>query len=212
MLPEEPSPRSGPAPEKQESFVKWKRRDGAKFEAEFEQAKTSLKTKRQELKDMHNQVNERKKQIDTAKDAVIKKQREKDARDTEDEATMIDSEEYELMLTLKNMKTSYREAYEAHRELKMETVHLEHAIQATKTNLVQSFEEWYDKKYGHLLKKGEEEDIGETRDAQEQFDLLEAERLEQEHPDALAFYKARKTATRHTRGKAAGAGQAARGR
>merc|ERR1711959_635090 len=90
----------------------------------------------------------------------------------------------------------------------METVHLEHAIQATKTNLVQSFEEWYDKKYGHLL-KAEEEDIGETRDAQEQFDLLEAERLEQEHPDALAFYKARKQATRNTRGKAGGHGATA---
>merc|ERR1711881_58848 len=127
---------------------------------------------------------------------------EKEGQDNEDNDN-IDSEEYELIKRLKDLKSSYREAFDAHREVKMETVHIEHKIQSCKAQLVSSFEDWYDKKYGHLIAKQGEEDggAGETMDSQEQFDLLEAERLEQQHPDALAFYKARKTATRNIRGK-----------
>jgi len=142
-----------------------------------------------------------------------RKQAEKEAQDIEEEP-VIDSEEYELIKRLKDMKSGYREAFEVHRDLKMETVHIEHKIQSCKAQLVNSFEDWYEKKYGHLIAKqaGEDGGGGETMDSQEQFDLLEAERLEQQHPDALAFYKARKTATRNIREKGHMTATASRGR
>merc|ERR1712216_77220 len=104
------------------------------------------------------------------------------------------------------LKQAYRETFEKHKEVKREVMQIEHNMQMCKQNLVASFEEYYDQKYKHLQKDKDidENRAGEAYDSQEQFDLLEADRLEQQHPDALAFYKAKKTATRNTRQKPPG--------
>merc|ERR1712093_126173 len=108
-------------------------------------------------------VNDRKRDIDIARDYLQRKQAEKDAAQDVEEEPVIDSEEYELIKRLKDMKSNYREAFEVHRDLKMETVHIEHKIQSCKAQLVNSFEDWYEKKYGHLIAKQQAaEDAGET--------------------------------------------------
>merc|ERR1711879_137755 len=64
------------------------------------------------------------------------------------------------------------------------------------------FEEWYESKYGVLLRGAAEpvsQGQGERYDPQEMFDLMEADRLETQHPDALAYHKARKNAARDVR-------------
>merc|ERR1711879_194851 len=64
------------------------------------------------------------------------------------------------------------------------------------------FEEWYESKYGVLLRSVEApigEVSGERYDPQEMFDLMQSDRLETQHPDALAYHKARKTAARDVR-------------
>merc|ERR1712183_50404 len=97
----------------------------------------------------------------------------------------------------------------------MDVMQIEHLMQQCKSKLVQSFEEWYDQKYSHLLRASENahgEAAGERYDPQEMFDLMEADRLETQHPDALAYHKARKNAARDVRAKkTVGATATARG-
>merc|ERR1719333_644410 len=165
-----------------------------------------------------NVVNNKKKAIDDAKDKVARKQAEKEHTGDHD-AEIIDEEEYALIRNLKELKQSYRDAFESHRQMKMDVMGVEHDMQMCKTRLVAAFEDYYESKYKHLMTTAadqvDESKAGETYDSQEHFDLLEADRLEQQHPDALAFYKARKNATRNIQQKPAGATAmrvAARGR
>lgn len=206
------------APDKQVAFSDWKAKEGKAFEEEFESTRSQLKTKKAELKDTMNVVNNKKKAIDDAKDKVARKQAEKEHTGDHD-AEIIDEEEYALIRNLKELKQSYRDAFESHRQMKMDVMGVEHDMQMCKTRLVAAFEDYYESKYKHLMTTAadqvDESKAGETYDSQEHFDLLEADRLEQQHPDALAFYKARKNATRNIRQKAPGASAmrvAARGR
>lgn len=196
-------------PEKQQVFSEWKTREGASFEEAFEANRRELKEKKVEMKESLQAANARKHQIDEAKERVARKQAER--REQEDAARdeeFIDEEEYSLHQNLKELKQQYRTAFETHRLAKMQVMQLEHQMQQCKAKLVQSFEEWFDQKYGHLAEAAENvvaerEKQGERFDPQEQFDMMAAERLETQHPDALAYHMARKNAARDIRQKKA---------
>lgn len=194
------------APDRQTAFSDWKAKEGKPLEEDFDTNRQQLKEKKQELKDTMNIVNTKKKEIDDAKEKVQRKQAEKDqAGDTDTD--VVDEEYFALIRNLKELKQAYRDAFESHKVAKREVMQIEHNMQMCKQNLVASFEEYYDQKYKHLTQANRVEDdarAGEAFDSQEQFDLLEADRLEQQHPDALAFYKAKKTASRSTRQKPPG--------
>lgn len=186
-------------PDKQAVFAEWKAREGQAYEDAFEKNRSELKSKRADMRDALISANNKKKEIDSAKEGLARKQAEKghDARGDED---MIDEEEYALIKVLKETKSQYRDAFEKHSHVKMEVMQIEHLMQQCKQRLVQGFEEFYEQKYGHLLKEAREEE-GERYDPQEMFDLLEADRLETQHPDAMAYHKARKNAARDVRQK-----------
>jgi len=186
---------------KQAIFTEWKAKEGQCFEEAFEKNRSELRDKRQEMKDALINANTIKKEIDAAKDRLLRKQADKVPNQDEE---MIDEEEYALIKNLKDLKQSYKDGFEKHRNHKMEVISIEHLLQQCKTRLVQSFEEWFDQKYGHLAQKAAEAaakaaEEGERYDPQEQFDLMEAERLETQHPDALAYHNARKNAARDVR-------------
>jgi len=193
------------APDKQTSFSEWKARDGKPLEEDFEANRQQLKEKKAELKETMQIVNVKKKEIDEAKERVQRKQAEKDQTGDTD-TDVVDEEYFALIRNLKELKQAYRDAFESHKVVKREVMQIEHNMQMCKQQLVATFEEYYEQKYRHLQKSADEDDTraGEAFDSQEQFDLLEADRLEQQHPDALAFYKAKKTATRNTRQKPPG--------
>jgi kinesin family protein 6/9 len=193
------------APDKQSAFSEWKGREGKPLEEDFEANRQQLKDQKTLLKDTMQVVNTKKKEIDEAKERVARKQAEKDQTGDAD-TDVVDEEYFALIRNLKELKQAYRETFEKHKEVKREVMQIEHNMQMCKQNLVASFEEYYDQKYKHLQKDKDidENRAGEAYDSQEQFDLLEADRLEQQHPDALAFYKAKKTATRNTRQKPPG--------
>jgi len=190
-------------PEKQMAFTEWKMKEGASYEDAFEKSRQDLKSKRVEAKDSLVSANNKKRQIDEGKDRLARKRAERDADVSRDEE-LIDEEEYAIIQSLKDLKQQYRDAFEQHRMVKMDVSHIEHNMQHTKMKLVQAFEVSYDEKYGHLAKEtaadsAEREKTGEQFDPQEQFDMLETERLETQHPDALAYHKARKNAARDVR-------------
>jgi len=189
-------------PEKQAVFTEWKSREGNQFEEAFEKNRNDLKAKRQEAKDSLVTANKKKGQIDEGKDRLNRKRADRDADGSRGDEELIDEEEYAIIQTLKDLKQQYREAFDQHRMVKMDVSHIEHNMQQTKLKLVQAFEAWYDDKYGHLAKEtaASQADIqGERFDPQEQFDMMETERLETQHPDALAYHKARKNAARDVR-------------
>jgi kinesin family protein 6/9 len=200
-------------PDKQALFVEWKKTDGQVLEESFERNRQELKERKTEMKDMMARANAKKKDIDVAKERLARKQAEK-GHDPGD-AELIDEEEYALIRNLKDLKQDYRDAFDQHKAVKTDVIQIEHMLQQCKQKLVSSFEEWYEGRYGHLIEAAKERQAsavedGERYDPQEQFDLLEAGRMEAQHPDALAYHKARKTATRNLRQKPpAGAGRPA---
>jgi kinesin family protein 6/9 len=200
-------------PDKQVVFQEWKSNPslGAVYEENFEKNREDLRDKRQAAKDALTQANAKKRQIDDAKERLARKQAERDQDTTrDDEPIIVDEEEYAFIKNLKDLKQQYRDAFELHRSLKMDVSQIEHNMQQCKLKLVQSFEEWYEQKYGHLANTSslDLQGEGDKFDPQEQFDAKEAERLETQHPDALAYHNARKNAAREVRQK----GQRTRGR
>lgn len=193
-----------PALDKQTAFADWKVREGQVFEEAFEKNKNELKDKKAEMKDALVAANNAKRLIDDAKDRLARKQADKGA-DAGQAEELIDEEEYALIKSLKEMKQQYRDAFERHRAIKVDVMQIEHLMQACKTKLVQAFEEWYVQKYGHVAREKAEAEAkaatGERYDPQEMFDMMEADRLETQHPDALAYHKARKNAARDVRQK-----------
>jgi len=192
-------------PDKQVVFQEWKCTLGSMYEEAFEKNRQDLREKRTEAKDALTLANSKKRLIDEAKERLSRKQAERD-QDTsrEDEPIIVDEEEYAFIKNLKDLKQQYRDAFELHRSLKMDVSQIEHNMQQCKLKLVQSFEEWYEQKYGHLANATSLFDMSGERDKvdpQEQFDLKEAERLETQHPDALAYHNARKNAAREVRQK-----------
>jgi len=186
-------------PDKQLAFTDWKAKEGTSYAEGFDRNREELKMKRQEVKDALARANMVKHHIDEAKERLQRKQIDRDADTATRDEELIDEEEYALIKSLKDLKQDYRDAFERHRALKMDMGQIEHIMQQCKMKLVQSFEEFYDQKYGHLATMEVTEKAGERYDPQEQFDMMEAERLETQHPDALAYHKARKNAARDVR-------------
>jgi len=192
-------------PDKQVSFTEWKAKEGITFEEAFEKNRQDLKAKRADAKDTLVLANNKKRAIDESKDRLARKRADRDA-DTSRDEELIDEEEYAIIQTLKDLKQQYRDAFEQHRIVKMDVSHIEHNMQQTKLKLVSAFEGWFDERYGHIAKDTMAADTlaktemkGERFDPQEQFDMMETERLETQHPDALAYHKARKNAARDVR-------------
>jgi len=192
-------------PDKQVSFTEWKAKEGITFEEAFEKNRQDLKAKRADAKDTLVLANNKKRAIDEAKDRLARKRADRDA-DTSRDEELIDEEEYAIIQTLKDLKQQYRDAFEQHRIVKMDVSHIEHNMQQTKLKLVSAFEGWFDERYGHIARDTMAADTlaktemkGERFDPQEQFDMMETERLETQHPDALAYHKARKNAARDVR-------------
>lgn len=190
-------------PDKQVVFVEWKTREGAQFEEAFENNRQMLKSRRAEAKESLVTANKKKKQIDDCKERLARKRANRDV-DTSRDEELIDEEEYAIIQNLKELKTEYRDAFEQHRTIKMDVSHIEHNMQQTKMKLVQAFESWYDEKFGDMAKDAGQDSslnqkLGERLDPEEQFDMMETERLETQHPDALAYHKARKNAARDVR-------------
>jgi kinesin family protein 6/9 len=195
--------REEPRPDKQAAFADWKGHEGQVFEEDFEKNRAELREKRAEMREALNMANTKKRDIDEAKERLGRKQADKAMDPNGRDEELIDEEEYALIKSLKDTKQQYRDAFELHRRVKTEVLQIERSMQQCKVRLVQAFEEWYDQKYGQVPKEAPAERQGDRFDSQEMFDLMEADRLETQHPDALAYHNARKNAARDVRQKRA---------
>lgn len=201
-------PDEEPPPDKQVAFAEWKAKEGQGYEEDFERIRNELRERRANMKDALTMANTKKREIDEAKERLAKKQADKEAEGSRDEE-LIDEEEYALIKSLKDAKDMYKAAFTRHSDMKHEVLIQEHAMQQHKTALVKAFEDFYEQRYGYLQKNAEAAEAarrngGERLDPQEQFDMMQASRLETQHPDALAYHKARKNAARAVRNRQKG--------
>mmetsp|Transcript_94798 Transcript_94798/g.216927 ORF Transcript_94798/g.216927 Transcript_94798/m.216927 type:complete len:336 (-) Transcript_94798:81-1088(-) len=192
------------APDRQLAFLEFKEKEGKQFEEAFQQNKEDLKAKKLELKDVLSRVNLQKKEIDRCREALELKQME---RSGAEESDVIDEEEYALIQRLKSEKSEYRLAFDNHQQIKKDIMQIEHMIMQCKTELVNAFSEWYNKRFGHL--EGGDGTVSfdasgnqDLADDVEQFEMMAAEQMDRQHPDALAYYKAVKATNRTIRQKA----------
>mmetsp|Transcript_592 Transcript_592/g.1371 ORF Transcript_592/g.1371 Transcript_592/m.1371 type:complete len:726 (-) Transcript_592:79-2256(-) len=191
-------------PNRQEAFASWKATLGHEYEVAFEKNRAELKEKRAEMKEAMLAANNRKRDIDDAKERLERKQQDQDQEDAARDEELIDEEEYALIRRMKESKQHYREAFEKHRLLKMDVMQIENLMQRCKGKLVQSFEEWYEQNYSQLQRSSDaafKDASGERYDPEETFNMMQAERLETQHPDALAYLKARRNAANYARSR-----------
>jgi len=207
-----PQPGSGEderPPDKQVVFSEWKLREGAQFSEDFEKNRIELRKCKEAMKEEKENANEMKREIDDVKEQLAMRQANKEPDNGRDEDIVdIDEEHFRLIKTLKEAKEKYKQAVDRHHEHRDAVMHLEKLMTKCKTTLVNSFEDWYEQRYGHLQKQAEVAATraaeGERYDPQETFDMMQAERFETHHPDALAYHKARKNAARAVRHKGTG--------
>eukprot|EP00927_Polykrikos_kofoidii_P015563 TRINITY_DN16932_c0_g1_i1.p1 TRINITY_DN16932_c0_g1~~TRINITY_DN16932_c0_g1_i1.p1 ORF type:complete len:733 (+),score=171.67 TRINITY_DN16932_c0_g1_i1:135-2333(+) len=182
-------------PEKQAAFAEWKSKEGAQFEEAFDRHREQLKVKRQEMRDSMVAANQKKREIDDAKERLASKQAEKD-QDAGGDDEYIDEEKYALMKLLKDTKQQYKEAYEHHQAAKYEVNEIEKFMKHCKNQVVMEFEAYYEQRYGSSLKATATRSGPEGYDAQEPYDL-QSDRLETQQPeDFMAYVKAKKSVAR----------------
>jgi len=192
-----------PRPDKQAAFTDWKANEGQAFEEDFEKNRAELRERKEEMRVALTTANAKKQEIDEAKERLDRKQADKAMDPSGRDEELIDEEEYALIKSLKETKQQYREAFETHKRVRTEVMQVERSMQQCKSRLVQAFEEWYDLQHGQAQRAKAAEPQGDKFDSQEMFDLMEAGRVETQHPDALAFHNARKNAVRDARQKRA---------
>lgn len=186
--------------DRQNVYTEWKcaEKENVKpFEKAFSQHVNEMSEKKAKLKETLETVNDCSRKLAAAKETLQRKRSEKKQDETqslEQEQELIDEEEYALLKEVKDMKLKYRSAFIEQKELRTQILAVEQNIRVNKQQLVRAFEEWYGKKYA-----GGMVDDDDAKDAEELYDELETKRLEQQHPDALPYFKAKKLARRSHR-------------
>lgn len=114
-----------------------------------------MKTKRNSTKTLTSRINVLKKQIDTLKDKLDKKederkleQRVKNNEELFDDDDMpqdeiIDEEELIMLKEMKDLKRDYREKYGQLKNFKQEIANIQENVDASKEQLIYAFENWF---------------------------------------------------------------------
>lgn len=163
-----------------------------------------LKEKKKTAKDLSTSVNVTKKEMDEVKEKLSQKAADRESQGESldpDGHVVMDEEEYELVVELKNLKARYRNDYQELQHTKSEIAYCEKLVSQCRQRLVNEFDIWYSDSFLGLgeqlnslakgVKKvnlGGETDIPE--DEQEKFDRLQMELL-MENPDSVPYYNAK---------------------
>jgi kinesin family member 6/9 len=187
-----------PAPNKADLFLEYKAQEGAEANESLEANKRSVKEKKSEVKQLSVQVNESKRTIDRLNKALSAKQalRESQQSADDEDAEIIDEEEFAYIKDLKVAKKEYRTLFDALRVAKSECDYAQRLVDQCRAQLLESFDNFYTERYGAAdtasVAQSEVED-DKFMDDQEKFDRMELERIRNEDPDSVAFYNAQKT-------------------
>uniref|UniRef100_A0A8C4SGG4 Kinesin family member 9 n=1 Tax=Erpetoichthys calabaricus TaxID=27687 RepID=A0A8C4SGG4_ERPCA len=135
---EEPSLPSSP-PSKVDAFEDFKLDSGSEINRIFEQNKAILLEKRRNVRQLVEGINIFKKEIDNTKLALQVKEQEREQQGqyiNEEGDTIIDEEEFQLILKLKDLKASYRTHYDQLFSLRTEVQYCQHLVDQCRIRLL----------------------------------------------------------------------------
>nr|XP_014340895.1 PREDICTED: kinesin-like protein KIF9 [Latimeria chalumnae] len=215
---EEHSRPSSP-PNKAVAFEEFKIERGCEISRILQENKSILSEKKRTVKELSLRINNVKQEIDVAKQELEGKRQEREEQGEymNDGEVVIDEEEFELIVKLKDLKSRYRSDYDTLRDLKSEILYCQQLVEQCRYRLLTEFEIWYNESFlipediqanlkgGGSLRPGlipVNRVLALEEDDHERFECLQQELL-MENPDSVSFYNAKmKIEQRHIYDKA----------
>lgn len=163
--------------EKNEAFVFYKASGpGRKTAGSLLDGKTRLRELKERRKELAANVNSKKHTIDEIQTELKSKTDQQDAE-------VVDEEEFILLKREKEAKREYRILYEELRVVMDDIAQVSDRVDKLKQLLIDEFEDWF--------KQGGKNETDELDDG-EKFDQMEMDRVVAQDPDSLAFFQAQK--------------------
>uniref|UniRef100_A0A8C8SXB0 Kinesin-like protein n=1 Tax=Pelusios castaneus TaxID=367368 RepID=A0A8C8SXB0_9SAUR len=221
-------PRYSP-PSKPVAFEEFKNERGSEINRIFKENKAILSNRKKKASEITHRLNLIKEEMDITKQALGAQKQEREEQGeyvNEEGQTIIDEEEFLLVMKLKDLKKQYRSDFDELRDLKAEIQYCQHLVDQCRNRLIAEFEIWYNESF--LIPEDVQEAIkpgGNIRpgvipmnrvlcldeDEQERFERLQDEVLPS-GPDSTAFYNAKmKTDQKVLRLRAVGCSQRGNG-
>jgi len=164
-------------------FLDFKDKEGKEHNDSVLTNINALKDKKQEIKDISDQCQKTKEEIDRLKTLIERKQETKNQ--DEIQQGIIDEEEYQYIKNLKELKKKFKVESEKIKELKSTIVLINQNIQLSKGTLLQKFEDHFQKKFLIPLHVSmEDHSVKEAEDVISQSEDVDN--------DALAYIRAKK--------------------
>ncbi|CAH1251043.1 KIF9 [Branchiostoma lanceolatum] len=202
--PHAPATRPTTPPPRTEAFEEFKKEKGSEIYRILSENKEILVNKKTLCKKLAQSVNETKQEIDKTRLIIERKRNERleqgEFVDEEGE-TIIDEDEYELLMKLKDLKAGYRRDYDELRAVKQEVQYCQRLVEQCRQRLIQEFDAWYSESFlavddpisstmeGIGIRAGTMiRSRAPLEDEQEKFERLQQDLLD---PDAAPFYNAK---------------------
>uniref|UniRef100_H2ZA27 Kinesin motor domain-containing protein n=1 Tax=Ciona savignyi TaxID=51511 RepID=H2ZA27_CIOSA len=149
LLDEKNQSRPSTPPPRPVAFENFKKEQGAEIHRILNENKSHLQSKKQIVHNLAHAVNATKHMIDGTRLALERKQNERyeQGEFVNEEDTVIDEEEFQLITQLKNLKQTYRHDYDELRNVKSEIEYCQKLVKQCTQRLVMEFDNWYNESY-----------------------------------------------------------------
>lgn len=195
------------APDRNVAFAEYRRKEGAKLAAAMKEHQDQLAIKRKAAADLSLAVNDAKMHIDSEVQQLEHRRLDRISRGEEE---VVDEEEFELVKAVKQHKAEYRRLFDDLSTAKTARDHLVRLVDHAKQQLLQAFDEWFDRTFNARPKdaSGKQKSTfaamrggggsssaaadDDPLDEGERFELLELQRVMEDDPDSVEYHRARK--------------------
>ncbi|KAJ1098955.1 hypothetical protein NDU88_004062 [Pleurodeles waltl] len=202
-------------PPKMAAFEEFKNERGSEINRIFKENKAILIDRKAKMREITQTINIIKYGIDNTTQALSAKAQERENQGeyiSDEGQTIIDEDEFNLIVRLKDLKKQYRAEYDQLRGLKAEVQYCQRLVDQCRQRLLTEFDIWYNESFlipenvQNVLKEGDtirpgllpvDKIVSLCDDDQERFEQLQHD-LFVDQPEAFAFYSAKiKSDQRH---------------
>ncbi|XP_078254470.1 kinesin-like protein KIF9 [Rhinoraja longicauda] len=199
--------RTNTPPAKSEIFSMFKAEKGSEINRILIENKHILIEKRTSMKELTDRINNVKEEIDIANRSLNIKKRERQVQGeykNEQDEPVVDEDEFNLIIQLKDLKQQYRCDFDTLRDLRVEVQYCQKLVDQCRLRLLTEFEIWYNESFLTTDEPQQAPQVDSIRrglvpfsrmvsleeDDKEKFQRLQQDIL-MENPDSVSFYKAR---------------------
>ncbi|XP_069067038.1 kinesin-like protein KIF9 isoform X3 [Pleurodeles waltl] len=195
-------------PPKMAAFEEFKNERGSEINRIFKENKAILIDRKAKMREITQTINIIKYGIDNTTQALSAKAQERENQGeyiSDEGQTIIDEDEFNLIVRLKDLKKQYRAEYDQLRGLKAEVQYCQRLVDQCRQRLLTEFDIWYNESFlipenvQNVLKEGDtirpgllpvDKIVSLCDDDQERFEQLQHD-LFVDQPEAFAFYSAK---------------------